>query len=140
MTREASYTLPFFLCLLWLSVLGGGWASASRAAELPLAPVQDTLADHGAARMRAIDTPLAQDVWFGVPLQTVVPVGATGTDERQRRVLVAVPPVLSAGFTPDTFGGALEPVDSLGSGAGRPDVQSLKPASAQESAPIQRQR
>jgi|MudIll2142460700_1097286.scaffolds.fasta_scaffold64621_2 hypothetical protein len=128
------------LCVLGVSVLGGDWATASRAAELPLSRVKDTLSDRGAGRMRAIETPLSRDASLDVPLQKVIPAEAAGTDEQQSRALGTVLSLVPSGSMPDTFAGALAPVDPLGSGGGPPAVQSLNPASAQESAPIHPQR
>jgi len=128
--------LSFFLCLVWLSVLGGGLATVSRAAEAPLTPVEDTLSDRAPGRMLAVETPLGREVSLGVPLRKVTPAEPAGTDEQQSRALWAVPPVVPVGSAPDAFAGALAPVDSLGSVVGHPDVQSLNPASAQTSTPI----
>jgi len=128
--------LSFFLCLVWLSVFGGGLATASRAAEAPLTPVRDTLSDRAPGRMFAVETPLGRDASLGVPLRKVTPADPAGTDGQQSRALSAVPPVVPVGSAPDAFAGALAPVDALGSVVGHPDVQSLNPASAQTSTPI----
>ena len=128
--------LSFFLCLVWLSVLGGGLATVSRAAEAPLTPVRDTLSDRAPGRMFAVETPLGREASLGVPLRKVTPADPAGTDGQQSRALSAVPPVVPVGSAPDAFAGALAPVDALGSVVGHPDVQTLNPASTQKSTPI----
>jgi len=96
------------LCVLGVSVLGGDWATASRAAELPLSRVKDTLSDRGAGRMRAIETPSAE-----TPRWMCTAEGHSGRSSRHRRTAEScartVLSLVPSGSMPDTFAGALAP-------------------------------
>ncbi len=114
---------PLFLLFVLPSVICGGWASASVAAEPLLTPIADTLLDSGAGRLSAIKPSLIRAPALGASAPMQIPVGEADGDEQRGYILTPAPRMMSDSKH-DFSDSALDPVGSPGSAGMLPAAQS----------------
>jgi hypothetical protein len=131
---------PFFLCMVWLSVLGGGWTTVSRAADAPLTPLESVSSDGGADQLLPKEPPLERETPLPALAQKQIPIEEVGDDERLGFALGRVSPLPGSGSTTDAANCALIPATPLGPVESPPVVQSPLALSAHGPASMHPQR